>query len=70
MSFASSLSSLFACLIAGFLLASSSIAQTVALDEQFRSCIVPPVGWSELNNGLSAGWEDDTCEFGFSDRER
>lgn len=63
MSLASSLLSVFACLLAGFVTANSSTAQTVVLDEQFRSCIVPPMGWSETNNGLSAGWEDDTCEF-------
>lgn len=38
-------------------------AQVVVLDEDFRSCVVPPTGWSELNNGVSAGWEDDLCEF-------
>jgi opacity protein-like surface antigen len=33
-------------------------AQKVALDEDFESGVFPPVGWSELNNGNSMGWED------------
>jgi len=49
------------------LFAASSTAQTVVLQEEFRSCVMPPVGWSEENNGASAGWEDDTCEFAFHD---
>ena len=28
---------------------------------------MPPAGWTEANNGVSAGWEDDTCEFAFHD---
>lgn len=40
-------------------------AQTVVLDEDFRSCVVPPAGWTEVNNGITAGWEDDICEFAF-----
>jgi len=47
--------------------ASSAFAQTVVLDEQFDSCLVPPAGWSEENNGATAGWEDDACTFAFHD---
>ena len=43
----------------------SVVGQTVVLDEQFRSCVVPPVGWTEVNNGITSGWEDDLCEFAF-----
>jgi hypothetical protein len=49
------------------LLVSGSTAQTVVLQEDFRSCVIPPVGWSEVNNGISLGWQDDTCEFAFHD---
>lgn len=42
-------------------------AQSTALQEDFQSCVVPPVGWFEVNNGVSPGWEDDVCEFAFHD---
>jgi hypothetical protein len=61
------MSSVLACSVAGLLLAASSTAQTVVLQEDFRSCVVPPVGWSEANIGIGAGWVDDTCEFAFHD---
>ena len=34
-------------------------AQTTLLTETFDSGVVPPTGWSETNNGNSAGWEPD-----------
>ncbi len=41
--------------------------QTTLLSEDFRSGTFPPVGWSELNNGVSLGWEDDVNEYAFHD---
>ena len=35
----------------------SALGQTVLLTEDFSSGIVPPAGWTENNNGTSAGWE-------------
>lgn len=64
---ASNLTSFLACCSAGLLLAASLPAQTTVLSEDFRSCVMPPVGWSEGNNGISLGWEDDLCEFAFHD---
>ena len=34
-------------------------AQTTVLTETFDSGVIPPAGWSEANNGISAGWEPD-----------
>ncbi len=40
-------------------LASNAAAQTTLLTESFDSGVVPPTGWTEANNGVSAGWEPD-----------
>ncbi len=40
-------------------LASNASAQTTLLTENFDSGVVPPTGWTEANNGISAGWEPD-----------
>lgn len=40
-------------------LASNAAAQTTLLTETFDSGVVPPTGWTEMNNGNSAGWEPD-----------
>ncbi|MAW60080.1 MAG: hypothetical protein CMJ94_04500 [Planctomycetes bacterium] len=34
-------------------------AQTVLLEEDFNGGSFPPAGWSELNNGVSLGWEGE-----------
>jgi len=34
-------------------------AQQTLLTEDFDSGVVPPAGWSELNNGATLGWETD-----------
>lgn len=34
-------------------------AQQTALDEDFESGVFPPAGWTEINNGATAGWELD-----------
>jgi len=39
--------------------AGTASAQTTLLTETFDSGVVPPTGWSETNNGNSAGWEPD-----------
>jgi hypothetical protein len=38
-------------------LAGPAAAQQTFLAEDFESGLVPPAGWTELNNGNSAGWE-------------
>jgi hypothetical protein len=53
--------------LASVLLVSSLSAQTTFLTEDFRSGIVPPLGWAELNNGVSLGWEDDLAEYALHD---
>lgn len=35
------------------------IAQQTALTEDFDLGIVPPAGWTEMNNGVTLGWEPD-----------
>jgi hypothetical protein len=37
----------------------ASFAQTVALDEDFTGAIFPPTNWTEVNNGVSLGWESN-----------
>lgn len=44
-------------LLASALLSRLATAQTVYLDEPFDSGSFPPSNWTELNNGVSAGWE-------------
>ncbi|MDP6940520.1 MAG: choice-of-anchor J domain-containing protein [Planctomycetota bacterium] len=39
------------------LLSASAHAQTTFLSEDFSSGLVPPPGWTELNNGNDLGWE-------------
>lgn len=34
-------------------------AQQTALTENFDAGVVPPTGWTELNNGVTNGWEPD-----------
>ncbi|MAW60073.1 MAG: hypothetical protein CMJ94_04455 [Planctomycetes bacterium] len=34
-------------------------AQQTALSEDFDAGVVPPAGWTELNNGVTNGWEPD-----------
>jgi hypothetical protein len=41
------------------LMSSTAFAQNV-LDEDFSSGVIPPAGWTELNNGVSLGWEPDS----------
>ncbi len=41
--------------------------QTTVLDEDFNSGVIPPPGWSEINRGMTAGWEDDIAQFAFHD---
>ncbi len=41
-------------------LAGSASAQTTVFAETFDSGVVPPTGWTELNNGVSLGWESDS----------
>jgi hypothetical protein len=53
--------------VASVLLASSLASQNTYLSEDFRSGIFPPVGWAEINNGVSLGWEDDISEYAFHD---
>ncbi len=40
-----------------FLLTGTVQAQTTFLSEDFASGLVPPAGWTELNNGNALGWE-------------
>ncbi len=47
--------------------ASTSAAQTTLLSEDFRSGTFPPVGWTEVNNSVSFGWEEDVTEYAFHD---
>lgn len=42
------------------LLAAPAFAQQSFLSEDFESGMVPPTGWTEFNNGNSAGWEPNT----------
>lgn len=49
------------------LTATTASAQTTLLTEDFRSGTFPPVGWSEINNGVSLGWEEDVTEYAFHD---
>lgn len=41
--------------------------QQTALHETFDSGVFPPSGWSEVNNGNSAGWEDPGLGAAFHD---
>ncbi|NQU48811.1 MAG: hypothetical protein HQ519_09195 [Planctomycetes bacterium] len=52
---------------ASTLFANFAVAQTTVLSEDFRSGTFPPVGWAEINNGISLGWEDDVTEYAFHD---
>jgi len=40
--------------------AGNAFAQTTLFTEDFTSGVVPPAGWVENNNGVSAGWEPDS----------
>lgn len=40
-------------------LAAGASAQNVVLSEDFSAGVVPPSGWTELNNGNDLGWEPD-----------
>ncbi|RMH01527.1 MAG: hypothetical protein D6702_11490 [Planctomycetota bacterium] len=40
-----------------FLAAAPAAAQQTFLSEDFESGVVPPAGWTEVNNGNSLGWE-------------
>lgn len=44
-------------LLASALLSRLATAQNTYLDEPFDSGSFPPSNWTELNNGVSAGWE-------------
>ena len=42
-------------------------AQNTILTEDFSANVVPPAGWTELNNGISLGWEPDFAGAAFHD---
>jgi hypothetical protein len=42
------------------LFSGTALAQTTVLTEDFNAGVVPPAGWTELNNGNSMGWEPDS----------
>ncbi len=45
---------------AAILLAAHAAAQTTVLTEDFNAGVVPPIGWTQINNGNSVGWRADS----------
>jgi len=55
-------------ILAGAVLAFATAGSAQILSEDFNADLVPPAGWTELNNGNDAGWEPDfTGRAGHSD---